>query len=68
MDKLKVLREKIKNLSLDSVLIFDERNQLYISEFAFTDGFLYITSSQAYLITDFRYYEAALKKADKRFT
>ena len=67
MDKLKVLREKIKNLSLDSVLIFDERNQLYISEFAFTDGFLYITSSQAYLITDFRYYEAALKKADKRF-
>ena len=67
MDKLKVLREKIKNLSLDSVLIFDERNQLYISDFAFSDGFLYITSSEAYLITDFRYYEAALKKADKRF-
>ena len=54
MDKLEVLREKIKNLSLDSVLIFDERNQLYISEFAFTDGFLYITSSQAYLVTDVR--------------
>lgn len=67
MDKLAILREKIKELSLDSVLIFDELNQLYLSGFAFTDGFLYITFSEAYLVTDFRYYEAALEKADKRF-
>ena len=68
MDKLSLLRAKIKELSLDAVLIFDGLNQRYLSEFAFSDGFLYITSAYAYLVTDFRYYEAALGKADKRFT
>lgn len=68
MDKISILREKIKELSLDAVVIFDELNQRYLSNFAFTDGFLYIASSNAYLVTDFRYYEAALGKANKSFT
>jgi Xaa-Pro aminopeptidase len=54
-------------LSVDAVLVLDELNQHYLSEFAFTDGLLFITKAKAYLITDFRYYEMALNKANKSF-
>lgn len=61
------LRNKMKELSIDSVIVLDELNQHYLSEFAFTDGLLFITMKSAYLITDFRYYEMALNKANKSF-
>lgn len=54
-------------LSLDAVIVLDELNQHYLSEFAFTDGLLFITKNSAHLITDFRYYEMALGKANKAF-
>lgn len=53
--------------SIDAVIVLDELNQHYLSEFAFTDGLLFITKTKAYLITDFRYYEMALNKANKAF-
>lgn len=65
--KLTKLRNKMRELSLDAVIVLDELNQHYLSSFAFTDGFLFITLEKAYLITDFRYYEMALNKADKSF-
>ncbi len=61
------LRNKMSELSLDAVIVLDELNQHYLSEFAFTDGLLFITKNKAYLITDFRYYEMALSKASKAF-
>ncbi len=61
------LRNKMAELSLDAVIVLDELNQHYLSEFAFTDGFLFITKAKAYLVTDFRYYEMALNKANKVF-
>lgn len=67
MDKLLVLREKMKEASLDAILVFDELNQRYLSDFAFTDGFLCISHSEALLVTDFRYYESALEKAGTAF-
>ena len=54
-------------ISLDAVIVLDELNQHYLSEFAFTDGLLFITKTTAHLITDFRYYEMALNKANKTF-
>ena len=54
-------------LSLDAVIVLDELNQHYLSEFAFTDGLLFVTKTNAYLITDFRYYEMALGRANKSF-
>ena len=66
--RLTKLREKMKESSLDAVIVFDELNQHYLSEFAFTDGFLFITKKNAFLVTDFRYYEMALKEANKGFT
>lgn len=67
MSKLSKLRNKMKEIGVDSVLVLDELNQHYISGFAFTDGFLLITLNKAYLVTDFRYYEMALNSADKQF-
>ena len=57
----------MRERGIDSVLVFDEINQRYLSEFAFSDGFLFITLEKAFLITDFRYYEMALKKANSAF-
>ena len=61
------LRNKMAELAVDAVLVLNELNQHYLSEFAFTDGLLFITKKSAYLITDFRYYEMALGKANKAF-
>ncbi len=65
--RLTKLRNKMAELSVDAVLVLDELNQHYLSEFAFTDGLLFITKKKAYLVTDFRYYEMALNKANKSF-
>jgi Xaa-Pro aminopeptidase len=67
MSKLLKLRNKMKEIGVDAVLVLDELNQHYLSEFAFTDGFLLITHNKAYLVTDFRYYEMALNSANKSF-
>ena len=68
MDKLFLFREKIKALNIDAALIFDELNQRYLCDYAFTDGLLYISQTEAFLVTDFRYYESALERANKQFT
>ncbi len=65
--RLTKLRNKMTELEVDAVLVLDELNQHYLSEFAFTDGFLFITNNKAYLVTDFRYYEMALNSANKSF-
>ena len=65
--RLTKLRNAMANLGVDAVLVIDELNQHYLSEFAFTDGCLFITREKAYLITDFRYYEMALNSANKSF-
>ena len=67
MTKLTKLRNKMKEIGVDAVIVLDELNQHYLSNFAFTDGYLLITETKAYLVTDFRYYEMALNSADKSF-
>ena len=67
MTKLQKLKVELKNKGVDALLVLDELNQHYLSDFAFTDGFLLITHAKAYLVTDFRYYEMALNSADKEY-
>ncbi len=67
MTRLELLREKMSLSGIDAVIIYDELNQRYLSRFSFTDGFLFITAREAYLITDFRYYEMAIKNSDREF-
>lgn len=67
MKKIESLRIKMKEIGVDSILILDEINQRYLCDFAFSDGCLFITQYHSYLITDFRYYEMAIKGADPDF-
>ena len=67
MSRINSFRERMIKEGIDAVVIYDELNQRYLSTFDFTDGLLLITRSTAHLITDFRYYEMATKKADKEF-
>ena len=67
MSRLDSIREKMKEREIDCLLVTDEINQHYLSHFEFQDGLLLITHKNAYLITDFRYYEMALSGADKSF-
>lgn len=63
MKRLAKLREKMKELGVDAMLITSETNEKYISSFDFTDGLLVITNNRACMITDSRYSEAAKKEA-----
>ena len=67
MSRVDKLRQKMREKDLDAVLIYDGLNQHYLSGFAFTDGFLLITHSEAFLVTDFRYFEHAEKEAFSQF-
>lgn len=68
MNALEKLRSKMTERGVDAVIILNALNQRYLSGFAFTDGLLVITLTQAHLITDFRYYEMALAAAGELFT
>ena len=68
MTKLTKIRNAMSEKGIDALLVLDELNQRYLSDFAFTDGYLVITASAAYLVTDFRYYEMALGKASSEFS
>ncbi len=57
----------MKGCGLDAVIVYDPLNEQYLSEFSFTDGLLFVSASKAYLVTDFRYYEMALKSVSEDF-
>ena len=67
MTKLEKTRAFMNKLGVDAVIVYDELNQRYLTDFHFTDGFVLITASNAYLVTDFRYFEMAEKSACKDF-
>ncbi len=68
MSRIDKIRARIREMGLDAVLIIDELNAQYATNFAFSDGMVLITLSEAHLLTDFRYYEAAVKAAGARLT
>lgn len=53
------LRAKLEEEKLDAILISNAENRRYLSGFAGTAGWLFITRSAAALATDFRYIEQA---------
>ena len=68
MTPLSGIRRAMKSLGLDAVFVTDEKNQQYLSGFAFTDGYLLITEKKAFLVTDFRYKEAAEASVHEGFS
>ena len=61
--------DSVKNKLLEgsALLVTSEVNQRWLTGFAYTDGYVLVTLEKSYLITDFRYIEAAQAKADKGF-
>lgn len=67
MTRLSELRRRMAAEDIEGVLISDEISANYLSGFDFSDGYLAILRDKAYLVTDFRYTEAARADADKDF-
>lgn len=59
INRLTKLREKMINMDLDGVLIFNPENRAYLSGFTGSAGCLLITKYKKILITDSRYTEQA---------
>ncbi len=58
----------VLNPQADAMLVTHKKNQYYLSGFDFDDGYLLITGEESYLITDFRYIEAAKAETNPEFT
>lgn len=59
MTQLQRFQNTLRNSKFDAAIISSELNQRYISGFNYTDGYILIGREKAYLLTDFRYIEAA---------
>lgn len=68
MKPIERLRAYMKEHDFSAVLVTSELNQRYLTGFPFTDGYVLVLPDNAFLITDFRYREAAEKEADSAFT
>ena len=52
----------------DAIIVTHKKNQYYLTGFDFDDGYVLITREESYLITDFRYIEAAKAETNPEFT
>lgn len=64
MKKLEKLIAAMTEQGVEAVLVSSEINQRYLTGFNYTDGYVLVTPTKSYLITDFRYTEAALSAVD----
>ena len=67
MDKIKRLLSMLRP-DADALLITSEKNQYYMTGFDYTDGYVLITREKSYLLTDFRYIEAAKEECAPGYT
>lgn len=65
MSKIEGLRRALIEKNIDAALISDEFNCRYLSGFTYHDGAFLLTRTEAHLLTDFRYFEAACKNTVK---
>ena len=61
--RVEALRSLIQELELDGILVSDTHNRRYFSGFVGSAGYLFVTSEDAVLATDFRYTEQAKEQA-----
>lgn len=66
MSRLEIIKKKLPEAT--ALLLTSEINQRWLTGFDYTDGFALVTPAQSYLITDFRYVEAAQNEANEGFT
>jgi len=61
------LEKLLSMLEADAILITNKKNQYYMTDFDFDDGYVLVTRGKSYLLTDFRYIEAAKEQCDRAF-
>ena len=59
MSHLSQFRQTLLKEGFEAAIISNKANQRYLSDFDFDDGLVLVTADDAYLLTDFRYLEAA---------
>ena len=64
MSHLSRMIEAMKAADMEAVIVTSEINQRYLTGFAYTDGYVVVTPGKSWLITDFRYVEAAQASVD----
>ena len=67
MSHLTKLQDALRASDADAVIVSSEVNQRYLTSFAYTDGYVLVTREKGYLITDFRYIEAAKNECAEGF-
>lgn len=68
MNHIQGLRSILGRIFADALLLTSPTSQRYAVDFPFSDGFVLITETDAYLITDFRYKEEAEATVDPGIT
>ncbi len=68
MSHLSNFKVALAKKGVDAAIISDKLNQRYLSEFDYDDGLVLVTKGASYLITDFRYVEAAKAQATPGLT
>ncbi|MCE5038141.1 M24 family metallopeptidase [Staphylococcus auricularis] len=63
MTRLQTLKNNLQDEQLDAIVVLSDYNRRYLSKFSGTSGALVITTSEQYLLTDFRYIEQATNEA-----
>ena len=58
MTQIERFKSALISSALDGAIISSELNQRYLCDFPFTDGYILVTQSKSYILTDFRYEEA----------
>ena len=62
-DRLALLREKMRELDVDTFMVTGPENRRYVSGFTGSAGVVFVTRDEAKLATDFRYYEQVKAQA-----
>ncbi len=59
MTHLQACKEQLKARGADALIVSSKIGQRYLSDFNYDDGYVLVTVDRSYLLTDFRYIEAA---------
>ena len=59
MTHLEACKKRLRQAGADALIVSSKVGQRYLSDFNYDDGYILVTPDKSYLLTDFRYIEAA---------
>lgn len=62
MSRLAEFRRRLTQREVPAAIVTEENSIAYLCGYRYTDGYLFITPSRAFAVTDFRYFEEAQEK------